>query len=90
MAVLIFLSDENVLFSQTKGIMNSAVSAAVQAVRGRGRGALTRGAFVGATAAPGYIAPGTMHPMRPASLSGPRHDKQASPFLSKGVQERSL
>jgi len=34
------------------------VSAAVQAVRGRGRGALTRGAFVGATAAPGYIAPG--------------------------------
>lgn len=38
--------------------MNTAVSAAVQAVRGRGRGTLTRGAFVGATAAPGYIAPG--------------------------------
>ena len=38
--------------------MNTAVSAAVQAVQGRGRGTLTRGAFVGATAAPGYIAPG--------------------------------
>ncbi|PNJ19536.1 STRBP isoform 3, partial [Pongo abelii] len=41
-----------------KGVVNTAVSAAVQAVRGRGRGTLTRGAFVGATAAPGYIAPG--------------------------------
>lgn len=44
--------------------MNTAVSAAVQAVRGRGRGTLTRGAFVGATAAPGYIAPGTVQPVR--------------------------
>ncbi|XP_012876708.1 PREDICTED: spermatid perinuclear RNA-binding protein [Dipodomys ordii] len=43
---------------QAKGVVNTAVSAAVQAVRGRGRGTLTRGAFVGATAAPGYIAPG--------------------------------
>uniref|UniRef100_A0A8D1BPW5 Spermatid perinuclear RNA-binding protein n=1 Tax=Sus scrofa TaxID=9823 RepID=A0A8D1BPW5_PIG len=46
------------IIPQAKGIVNTAVSAAVQAVRGRGRGALTRGAFVGATAAPGYIAPG--------------------------------
>ncbi|XP_074968239.1 spermatid perinuclear RNA-binding protein isoform X7 [Phalacrocorax aristotelis] len=43
---------------QTKGVVNTAVSAAVQAVRGRGRGALTRGAFVGAAAATGYITPG--------------------------------
>lgn len=43
--------------------MNTAVSAAVQAVRGRGRGTLTRGAFVGAAAAPGYIAPGTVQPV---------------------------
>lgn len=43
--------------------MNTAVSAAVQAVRGRGRGTLTRGAFVGATAAPGYIAPGIVQPV---------------------------
>ncbi|KAK2120290.1 hypothetical protein P7K49_001676 [Saguinus oedipus] len=48
------LSKEN----KAKGVVNTAVSAAVQAVRGRGRGTLTRGAFVGATAAPGYIAPG--------------------------------
>lgn len=48
--------------SQAKGVVNTAVSAAVQAVRGRGRGALTRGAFVGATAAPGYIAPGMVQP----------------------------
>ncbi|XP_023400715.1 spermatid perinuclear RNA-binding protein isoform X3 [Loxodonta africana] len=46
------------IIPQAKGVVNTAVSAAVQAVRGRGRGALTRGAFVGATAAPGYIAPG--------------------------------
>ncbi|XP_034649753.1 spermatid perinuclear RNA-binding protein isoform X4 [Trachemys scripta elegans] len=43
---------------ETKGVVNTAVSAAVQAARGRGRGALTRGAFVGAAAAAGYIAPG--------------------------------
>ncbi|KAM9238035.1 LOW QUALITY PROTEIN: spermatid perinuclear RNA-binding protein-like [Dugong dugon] len=43
---------------QAKGVVNIAVSAAVQAVWGRGRGAVTRGAFDGATGAPGYIAPG--------------------------------
>uniref|UniRef100_A0A8D0BXV6 Spermatid perinuclear RNA-binding protein n=1 Tax=Salvator merianae TaxID=96440 RepID=A0A8D0BXV6_SALMN len=43
---------------QTKGIVNTAMSAAVQAARGRGRGALARGAFVGAAAATGYLAPG--------------------------------
>uniref|UniRef100_A0A8C9LN40 Spermatid perinuclear RNA-binding protein n=1 Tax=Piliocolobus tephrosceles TaxID=591936 RepID=A0A8C9LN40_9PRIM len=46
------------IIPQAKGVVNTTVSAAVQAVRGRGRGTLTRGAFVGATAAPGYIAPG--------------------------------
>ncbi|XP_026513063.1 spermatid perinuclear RNA-binding protein isoform X2 [Terrapene carolina triunguis] len=46
------------ILPQTKGVVNTAVSAAVQAARGRGRGALTRGAFVGAAAATGYIAPG--------------------------------
>nr|XP_042710349.1 spermatid perinuclear RNA-binding protein isoform X6 [Chrysemys picta bellii] len=46
------------ILPQTKGVVNTAVSAAVQAARGRGRGALTRGAFVGAAAATGYITPG--------------------------------
>ncbi|KAL8174175.1 UNVERIFIED_CONTAM: hypothetical protein K2H54_039823 [Gekko kuhli] len=46
------------ILPQTKGIVNTAMSAAVQAARGRGRGALTRGAFVGAAAATGYLAPG--------------------------------
>ncbi|XP_053229254.1 spermatid perinuclear RNA-binding protein isoform X2 [Podarcis raffonei] len=46
------------ILPQTKGIVNTAMSAAVQVARGRGRGALTRGAFVGATAATGYLAPG--------------------------------
>ncbi|XP_077163010.1 spermatid perinuclear RNA-binding protein isoform X4 [Paroedura picta] len=46
------------ILPQTKGIINTAMSAAVQAARGRGRGALTRGAFVGAAAATGYLAPG--------------------------------
>ncbi|XP_010122952.1 PREDICTED: spermatid perinuclear RNA-binding protein [Chlamydotis macqueenii] len=46
------------ILPQTKGVVNTAVTAAVQAVRGRGRGALTRGAFVGAAAATGYITPG--------------------------------
>nr|XP_009687835.1 PREDICTED: spermatid perinuclear RNA-binding protein isoform X6 [Struthio camelus australis] len=46
------------ILPQTKGAVNTAVSAAVQAARGRGRGALTRGAFVGAAAATGYITPG--------------------------------
>ena len=56
--------------------MNTAVSAAVQAVRGRGRGTLTRGAFVGATAAPGYIAPGIVQP-----------EKCLPPFLGHSFQE---
>ncbi|NP_001087171.1 spermatid perinuclear RNA-binding protein [Xenopus laevis] len=56
------------IIPQTKGVVSTAVSAAVQAARGRGRVAMARGAFVGATAAaaPGYIAPGMrreeMHP----------------------------
>ncbi|XP_065593360.1 spermatid perinuclear RNA-binding protein isoform X6 [Cyrtonyx montezumae] len=49
---------KKILPQQTKGVVNTAVSAAVQAVRGRGRGALTRGAFVGTAAATGYITPG--------------------------------
>ncbi|XP_010221307.1 PREDICTED: spermatid perinuclear RNA-binding protein isoform X2 [Tinamus guttatus] len=49
---------KKILPQQTKGAVNTAVSAAVQAARGRGRGALTRGAFVGAAAATGYITPG--------------------------------
>ncbi|XP_054853794.1 spermatid perinuclear RNA-binding protein isoform X2 [Eublepharis macularius] len=46
------------ILPQTKGIVNTAMSAAVQVARGRGRGALTRGAFVGAAAATSYLAPG--------------------------------
>ncbi|XP_075435475.1 spermatid perinuclear RNA-binding protein isoform X3 [Ascaphus truei] len=43
---------------QTKGVVSTPVSAAVQAARGRGRIALTRGPFVGAAAAPGYLTAG--------------------------------
>eukprot|EP00079_Xenopus_tropicalis_P019233 XP_012808673.1 PREDICTED: spermatid perinuclear RNA-binding protein isoform X4 [Xenopus tropicalis] len=53
------------IIPQTKGVVSTAVSAAVQAARGRGRvAALARGTFVGATAAaaPGYIAPGYAAP----------------------------
>ncbi|XP_075691636.1 spermatid perinuclear RNA-binding protein isoform X2 [Rhinoderma darwinii] len=50
------------IIPQTKGLVSSAVSAAVQAARGRGRVALTRGAFVGATATPGYITQGYAAP----------------------------
>ncbi|OCT65612.1 hypothetical protein XELAEV_18041850mg [Xenopus laevis] len=52
------------IIPQTKGVVSNAVSAAVQAARGRGRVSLARGAFVGATAAaaPGYIAPGYAAP----------------------------
>ncbi|XP_063000968.1 spermatid perinuclear RNA-binding protein isoform X2 [Elgaria multicarinata webbii] len=50
------------ILPQTKGIVNTAMSAAVQAARARGRGALTRGAFVGAAAATGYLAPGYATP----------------------------
>ncbi|XP_053137625.1 spermatid perinuclear RNA-binding protein isoform X3 [Hemicordylus capensis] len=46
------------ILPQTKRIINTSMSAAVQAARDRGRGALTRGAFVGAAAATGYLAPG--------------------------------
>ena len=68
-------------FQQAKGVVNTAVSAAVQAVRGRGRGTLTRGAFVGATAAPGYIAPGIVQPERCLPpFSGPQFPRIASLF----------
>ncbi|KAG8447868.1 hypothetical protein GDO86_015107 [Hymenochirus boettgeri] len=50
------------IIPQTKGVVSTAVSAAVQAARGRGRVALARGAFVGTAAAPGYIAPGYAAP----------------------------
>ncbi|XP_051540482.1 spermatid perinuclear RNA-binding protein-like isoform X4 [Myxocyprinus asiaticus] len=49
------------IIPQTKGALAAAaaVSAAtVQAARGRGRPTLTRGAFVSAAAAPGYVTPG--------------------------------
>nr|XP_056716027.1 spermatid perinuclear RNA-binding protein isoform X2 [Euleptes europaea] len=46
------------ILPQTKGIVNTAMSAAVQAARGRGRGTLTRGGFVGVPAATSYLAPG--------------------------------
>ncbi|XP_051973669.1 spermatid perinuclear RNA-binding protein isoform X2 [Xyrauchen texanus] len=49
------------IISQTKGALAAAaaVSAvAVQAARGRGRPTLTRGAFVSAAAAPGYVTAG--------------------------------
>nr|XP_033815820.1 spermatid perinuclear RNA-binding protein isoform X4 [Geotrypetes seraphini] len=49
---------KKIIPQQTKGVVSSAVTAAVQAVRGRGRAALARGAFLGAAAAPAYITPG--------------------------------
>lgn len=61
--------------------MNTAVSAAVQAVRGRGRGTLTRGAFVGATAAPGYIAPGIVQPVRGLPPCLRQHLKHSISFI---------
>uniref|UniRef100_A0AAR2LNZ4 Spermatid perinuclear RNA-binding protein n=1 Tax=Pygocentrus nattereri TaxID=42514 RepID=A0AAR2LNZ4_PYGNA len=48
------------IIPQSKGVIAAAAAAtavAVQAARGRGRAALTRGAFVSA-AAPGYVTPG--------------------------------
>ncbi|XP_027741728.1 spermatid perinuclear RNA-binding protein isoform X1 [Empidonax traillii] len=64
------------ILPQTKGVVNTAVSAAVQAVRGRGRGALTRGAFVGAAAATGYITPGYGAPYG-YSTAAPAYAKKA-------------
>lgn len=64
--------------------MNTAVSTAVQAVRGRGRGTLTRGAFVGATAAPGYIAPGTVQPVRDRPPFLVHCLKNSISFISQG------
>ncbi|XP_021399360.1 spermatid perinuclear RNA-binding protein isoform X5 [Taeniopygia guttata] len=64
------------ILPQTKGVVNTAVSAAVQAVRGRGRGALTRGAFVGAAAATGYITPGYGAPYG-YSTAAPAYGPQA-------------
>ncbi|XP_027741734.1 spermatid perinuclear RNA-binding protein isoform X7 [Empidonax traillii] len=61
------------ILPQTKGVVNTAVSAAVQAVRGRGRGALTRGAFVGAAAATGYITPVHCHGTIPKTLFLPKN-----------------
>ncbi|XP_053852056.1 spermatid perinuclear RNA-binding protein isoform X5 [Vidua macroura] len=61
------------ILPQTKGVVNTAVSAAVQAVRGRGRGALTRGAFVGAAAATGYITPVHCHGTIPKALFLPKN-----------------
>ncbi|XP_068067068.1 spermatid perinuclear RNA-binding protein isoform X6 [Anomalospiza imberbis] len=64
------------ILPQTKGVVNTAVSAAVQAVRGRGRGALTRGAFVGAAAATGYLTPGYGAPYG-YSTAAPAYGPQA-------------
>ncbi|XP_040178671.1 spermatid perinuclear RNA-binding protein isoform X5 [Rana temporaria] len=51
------------IIPQTKGVVSTAVSAAVQAARGRGRVAMARGAYVGAAAAaPGYITQGYAAP----------------------------
>lgn len=69
--------------------MNTAVSTAVQAVRGRGRGTLTRGAFVGATAAPGYIAPGTVQLTRDMPPFGGQSLKSSISFIFQG-DTRSL
>ena len=66
--------------------MNTAVSAAVQAVRGRGRGTLTRGAFVGATAAPGYIAPGIVQPERCLPPFLCQFPRIVSPLFSRVTQ----
>ncbi|XP_068067065.1 spermatid perinuclear RNA-binding protein isoform X3 [Anomalospiza imberbis] len=74
------------ILPQTKGVVNTAVSAAVQAVRGRGRGALTRGAFVGAAAATGYLTPGYGAPYG-YSTAAPAYDVNLSRFTTS-TQER--
>ncbi|XP_042333982.1 spermatid perinuclear RNA-binding protein isoform X2 [Sceloporus undulatus] len=65
------------ILPQTKGIVNTAMSATVQAARGRGRGALTRGAFVGAAAAAaaatGYLAPGYAAPYGYSAAAAPAY-----------------
>ncbi|XP_019327976.1 PREDICTED: spermatid perinuclear RNA-binding protein isoform X1 [Aptenodytes forsteri] len=76
------------ILPQTKGVVNTAVSAAVQAVRGRGRGALTRGAFVGAAAATGYITPGYGAPYG-YSTAAPAYGMY-SPIINKLEMIRKL
>ncbi|KAL9826861.1 spermatid perinuclear RNA-binding protein isoform 6-T8 [Geothlypis trichas] len=72
------------ILPQTKGVVNTAVSAAVQAVRGRGRGALTRGAFVGAAAATGYITPGYGAPYG-YSTAAPAYVQSGEALLLMGL-----
>ncbi|KAM7033601.1 spermatid perinuclear RNA-binding protein isoform 1-T2 [Acridotheres tristis] len=77
------------ILPQTKGVVNTAVSAAVQAVRGRGRGALTRGAFVGAAAATGYITPGYGAPYG-YSTAAPAYGTYSSVINSLEMMQKLL
>ncbi|XP_069465737.1 spermatid perinuclear RNA-binding protein isoform X2 [Ambystoma mexicanum] len=78
------------IISQNKGVVSSAVSAAVQAARGRGRAALTRGAFLGAAAAaaaaaPGYITAGYGAPYG-YSTAAPAFAPSASEGMDKRLE----
>ncbi|XP_066506818.1 spermatid perinuclear RNA-binding protein isoform X2 [Hoplias malabaricus] len=63
------------IIPQSKGVIAAAAAAtavAVQAARGRGRAALTRGAFVSA-AAPGYVTPGFGSPYGYGAAAAPAY-----------------
>ncbi|KTF83695.1 hypothetical protein cypCar_00021578 [Cyprinus carpio] len=72
------------IIPQSKGALAAAaaVSAvAVQAARGRGRPTLTRGAFVSAAAAPGYVTPGFGAPYGySAAAATPAYDETSVIF----------
>ncbi|KAI1904785.1 hypothetical protein AGOR_G00009260 [Albula goreensis] len=61
------------IIPQTKGAIAAAASIAAQAARGRGRGALTRGAFVSAATAPGYVTPGYGTPYGYSAAAAPAY-----------------
>ncbi|XP_029109011.1 spermatid perinuclear RNA-binding protein isoform X4 [Scleropages formosus] len=62
------------IIPQAKGAIAAAAAASVaaQAARGRGRGALTRGAFI-AAAAPGYVTPGYGTPYGYSAAAAPAY-----------------
>ncbi|XP_036385554.1 spermatid perinuclear RNA-binding protein isoform X1 [Megalops cyprinoides] len=61
------------IIPQTKGAIAAAASIAAQAARGRGRGALTRGAFVSTATAPGYVTPGYGTPYGYSAAAAPAY-----------------
>uniref|UniRef100_A0A8D0CKA7 Spermatid perinuclear RNA-binding protein n=1 Tax=Scleropages formosus TaxID=113540 RepID=A0A8D0CKA7_SCLFO len=65
-------SGPNAAGNKKKKIIPQVTSVAAQAARGRGRGALTRGAFI-AAAAPGYVTPGYGTPYGYSAAAAPAY-----------------